>query len=58
MTPDGFIRMWGGVTIKKKQASQEHPLDLCAMVGVESPDKAAPKGSASYMRRDNNGKTH
>ncbi len=44
MTPDDFIRKWQGVTLREKQAAQEHFLDLCALVGVESPAKADPQG--------------
>ena len=44
MTPDDFIRKWDGVTLREKQASQEHFLDLCALVGVDSPAKADPQG--------------
>jgi len=44
MTPDDFIRKWEGVKLREKQASQEHFLDLCALVGVESPAKADPHG--------------
>ena len=44
MTPDDFIRKWDGVKLKEKQASQEHFLDLCALVGVPSPAQADPEG--------------
>ena len=44
MTPDDFIRKWDGVKLKEKQASQEHFLDLCALVGVNSPAQADPEG--------------
>ena len=45
MTPDDFIRKWDGVKLKEKQASQEHFLDLCALVGVPSPAQADPEGA-------------
>ena len=45
MTPDDFIRKWDGVKLKEKQASQEHFLDLCALVGVNSPAQADPEGA-------------
>ena len=45
MTPDDFIRKWDGVKLKEKQASQEHFLDLCALVGVPSPALADPEGA-------------
>ena len=45
MTPDDFIRKWDGVKLKEKQASQEHFLDLCALVGVPSPAKDDPDGA-------------
>ena len=44
MTPDAFIRKWDGVKLREKQASQEHFLDLCALVGVPSPAEADPEG--------------
>ena len=44
MTPDDFIRKWDGVKLREKQASQEHFLDLCALVGVPSPAEADPEG--------------
>ncbi len=44
MTPDDFIRKWDGVKLKEKQASQEHFLDLCALVGVPSPAQDDPEG--------------
>ena len=45
MTPDDFIRKWDGVKLTEKQASQEHFLDLCALVGVNSPALADPEGA-------------
>ncbi len=45
MTPDDFIRKWDGVKLREKQASQEHFLDLCALVGVNSPAQADPEGA-------------
>ena len=42
MTPDDFIRKWQGISLREKQAAQEHFLDLCALVGVESPDPGEP----------------
>jgi hypothetical protein len=45
MTPDDFIRKWDGVKLREKQASQEHFLDLCALVGVNSPATADPEGA-------------
>jgi len=44
MTPDDFIHKWDGVALREKQASQEHFLDLCALVGIDSPAKADPQG--------------
>ena len=44
MTPDEFIRKWDGVKLREKQASQEHFLDLCTLVGVPSPAQADPEG--------------
>ena len=44
MTPDEFIRKWDGVKLREKQASQEHFLDLCTLVGVPSPARDDPEG--------------
>lgn len=57
MNPDDFIRKWDGVAFREKQASQEHFLDLCALVGVDSLAKADPQGGGSSTRREHNGKT-
>ena len=32
------------LTLREKQASQEHFLDLCALFGTDSPAKADPQG--------------
>ena len=44
MSPDELISKWDGVKLREKQASQEHFLDLCALVGVPSPAKDDPEG--------------
>lgn len=44
MTPQEFIKTWGAVELKERSASQSHFNDLCALLGVDAPIKADPKG--------------
>ena len=44
VSPDEFISKWDGVKLKEKQAYQEHFLDLCVLVGANSPAKDDPEG--------------
>ena len=44
MTPDQFIKKWEASTLKERSASQSHFNDLCALLGVETPIDADPKG--------------
>jgi hypothetical protein len=45
MTPEEFIARWRGATRTERSASQEHFLDLCAMLGVDSPAAVDPHGA-------------
>lgn len=45
MMPQDFIKTWGAVELKERSASQSHFNDLCALLGIENPIKADPKGS-------------
>jgi len=51
MNPTQFADKWGPVELGERAASQEHFLDLCRMVGVETPVEADPKGDFSNSRR-------
>jgi type II restriction/modification system DNA methylase subunit YeeA len=44
MTPAEFIAKWQPVTLRERAGSQEHFLDLCALVGHETPAKLDPVG--------------
>lgn len=39
MTPDEFVQKWAGAQRTEKQAAQEHFIDLCRMVGVQTPNE-------------------
>lgn len=39
-----FIAKWKGCTLKERSASQEHFIDLCNLVGQETPAQADPHG--------------
>lgn len=44
MTPHDFITKWRNVELKERTASQSHFNDLCALLGIEDPISADPKG--------------
>jgi type II restriction/modification system DNA methylase subunit YeeA len=44
MTPREFVRKWRAVELKERSAAQEHFLDLCRLMGHESPAALDPKG--------------
>ncbi|MFZ1574759.1 MAG: DNA methyltransferase, partial [Chromatiaceae bacterium] len=44
MTPDDFIRKWRGVTLTERASSQEHFIDLCRLLGEQTPTAADPQG--------------
>lgn len=39
-----FIKKWQAAELKERSASQAHFLDLCALLGIEDPVSADPKG--------------
>ncbi|MCM2561009.1 class I SAM-dependent DNA methyltransferase [Lutimaribacter sp. EGI FJ00015] len=39
-----FIKKWEAAELKERSASQAHFLDLCALLGIEDPISADPKG--------------
>ena len=45
MTPQQFIKKWKASSLKERSASQEHFIDLCRMVGEQTPAEADPDGS-------------
>ena len=44
MTPEEFRAKWAAAELKESAAAKEHFLDLCAMLDVDPPAKADPKG--------------
>src|ERR1700680_463455 len=44
LTPSAFAIKWRGSTRTESAASQEHFIDLCRMLGVETPNEADPTG--------------
>ena len=44
MKPHDFLKKWRNVELKERSASQSHFIDLCALLGVEDPVSADPKG--------------
>lgn len=44
MTPAEFIAKWERVTLKESAADREHFLDLCRLVGHETPAEGDPEG--------------
>lgn len=39
-----FIKKWEAAELKERSAAQAHFLDLCALLGIEDPVSADPKG--------------
>ncbi len=44
MGPIEFAAKWEGVNRPERAAAQEHFIDLCAMLGVPTPNEADPNG--------------
>lgn len=45
LTPQDFVSKWKRAEARERQSVQEHFLDLCALVGHETPMQADPKGT-------------
>ena len=45
MTPEQFIAKWSGSTLSERSGSQQHFVDLCGLLGVDTPAEADPHGS-------------
>ena len=43
-SPQDFVHKWRDVTLKERSAAQEHFIDLCRLVGHETPAEADPTG--------------
>ena len=44
MTPLEFAAKWGRSQAKESAGAKEHFIDLCRMLGVETPNEADPDG--------------
>ncbi len=44
MTPHEFIDKWSSSTLRERQGSQEHFIDLCRLLDAPTPAEADPKG--------------
>jgi hypothetical protein len=45
LTPQDFVSKWKRVTAREKQTYQEHFLDLCYLVGHQTPNDLDPTGT-------------
>lgn len=45
LTPAEFAHKWAGNTRTERAAAQEHFIDLCRMLGVQTPNEADPTGA-------------
>ena len=50
MTVQQFQQKWRGITLKERQASQPHFIDLCRMLGVSTPTDADPDRHLLHLR--------
>jgi hypothetical protein len=44
MTPSEFIKKWKAANLKERSAAQEHFIDLCRLLGEQTPAEADPEG--------------
>jgi type II restriction/modification system DNA methylase subunit YeeA len=51
MTPAEFIKKWSDSRLRERQASQEHFLDLCRLLGEPTPAEADPLGDTYCFER-------
>lgn len=45
MTPEKFREKWPAARLKESAGAKEHFLDLCALLEIDPPAKADPKGA-------------
>jgi hypothetical protein len=45
LIPQDFVAKWKRVTSRERQATQEHFIDLCHLVGHETPNEFDPTGT-------------
>jgi hypothetical protein len=46
LSPQEFVAKWRHVTLKERSAAQEHFIDLCRLVGHDTPAEADPTGES------------
>lgn len=46
MTPQEFVQKWSPSTLRERQGSQEHFIDICRMLEEQTPAEADPTGKA------------
>ena len=51
LTPQDFVSKWKPVTAREKPTYQEHCIDLCHLVGYQTPNDYDPKVHASVSKR-------
>lgn len=51
MNPHEFIAKWRSSTLKESSASQEHFIDLCRLLGEQTPAEADPSGDEYCFER-------
>lgn len=51
LTPADFIRKWSDSTLRERQGSQEHFIDLCRLLGQPTPAEDDPKGERYCFER-------
>ena len=51
MTPHEFIAKWRASELKERSASQEHFIDLCRLLGEQTPVEADPTGETYCFER-------
>ena len=51
MTPHEFITKWRASELKERSASQEHFIDLCRLLGEQTPVEADPTGETYCFER-------
>ena len=51
MTPHEFIAKWRAAELKERSASQEHFIDLCRLLGEQTPAEADPTGDTYCFER-------
>lgn len=51
MTPSEFAAKWKGSSRTERASAQEHFIDLCRMIGVQTPNEADPNLLALNLKR-------